>query len=110
MFMNYTSYVPRYVYPILEQLVVPPTYTPHSIGNLFIIVVQPVTNKDRQYVQQKIITAIPTIEHVNTNLPTHVPRGFAHQPPNGSQLGDSHGGSSSGENLLGRPPFNPSVG
>jgi hypothetical protein len=34
MFRNYTSYVPRYVYHVLEQLV-PPTYTPHSIGNQF---------------------------------------------------------------------------
>ncbi len=32
-FRNYTSYVPRNVYPVLEQLVIPPTYTPYSIGN-----------------------------------------------------------------------------
>jgi hypothetical protein len=31
--MNYTCYVPRYVYPILEQLVVPPTYIPYVVGN-----------------------------------------------------------------------------
>jgi hypothetical protein len=54
-------------------------------------VVQPVTSKDRQYVQH-VITPIPTIEHVNTNLPIHVPRASTHQPLDGSQLGDSHGG------------------
>jgi hypothetical protein len=92
MFMNYTSYVPGYLYPILEQLVVPPTYTPHFIGNLFLIVVQPVTSKDKQYVQQHVITPIPTIEHVNNNLPIHVPGDSTHQPLDGSQLGDSHVG------------------
>jgi hypothetical protein len=29
-FKNYTSYVPRNVYPVLEQ---PPTYTPYSVEN-----------------------------------------------------------------------------
>jgi hypothetical protein len=32
-FRNYTSYVLKNVYPILEQLIVPPTYIPNSIGN-----------------------------------------------------------------------------
>ncbi len=32
-FRNYTSYVPRNVYPVLQQLVVPPTYIPYYIGN-----------------------------------------------------------------------------
>jgi hypothetical protein len=31
-FRNYVGYVPRNVYPILEQLVLP-TYTPHYVGN-----------------------------------------------------------------------------
>ncbi len=50
-FKNYTLYVPRNVYPIPEQHVVPPTYIPHSIGNQFPKVVQPMTNKDKQLVQ-----------------------------------------------------------
>ncbi len=32
-FRNYTSYVLKYVCPILEQHGVPPTYTPHYVGN-----------------------------------------------------------------------------
>jgi hypothetical protein len=32
-FINYTCYVPRNVYLVPEQLVVPQTYTPYSIGN-----------------------------------------------------------------------------
>ncbi len=38
-FRNYTSYGPRYVYPIFEQPVVPPTFTPHIVGNQFPIMV-----------------------------------------------------------------------
>ncbi len=33
MFRNYTCYILKYVYLIPKQLIVPPTYTPHSIGN-----------------------------------------------------------------------------
>jgi hypothetical protein len=32
-FRNYIGYVPRNVYPVLEQHVVPPTYTPYFVGN-----------------------------------------------------------------------------
>jgi hypothetical protein len=32
-FRNYTCYVPRNVYPILEQHVVPPTCILNSVGN-----------------------------------------------------------------------------
>jgi len=32
-FMNYTGYVPRNMYPIPKQPLVPPTYIPNSIGN-----------------------------------------------------------------------------
>jgi hypothetical protein len=46
-FKNYTCYVPRYVYPVLEQPIVPPTHTPHSIGNQFPTMVQPIINMDR---------------------------------------------------------------
>jgi len=46
-FKNYTSYVPRYVYPVLEQPIVPPTHTPHSIGNQFPTMVQLMINMDR---------------------------------------------------------------
>ncbi len=50
-FKNYTCYVPGYVpgnvYPALEQLVVPPTYIPYSVGNQFSIMVQLVTSKEK---------------------------------------------------------------
>jgi hypothetical protein len=46
-FKNYTSYVPRNVYPVPKQLVVPPTYTPYFVENQFSTVVQPIANKDR---------------------------------------------------------------
>jgi hypothetical protein len=49
-FRNYKSYVHGYVYPILEQLVVPTIYTSHFVGNQFPIMVQLVTNIDRQLV------------------------------------------------------------
>ncbi len=49
-FRNYTCYVPRYVYSILKQHVVPPMYTPHIIGNWFPIMVQPITTKDKGHV------------------------------------------------------------
>ncbi len=45
--------------------------------------VQLVTNKDKQLVQQPTIASVPTIVHVTTNVPTYVPRGFAHQPLDG---------------------------
>ncbi len=32
-FRNYTCYVPRNMYPILEKHVVPPTYIPYYVGN-----------------------------------------------------------------------------
>jgi hypothetical protein len=47
-FRNYTCYVLGNVYPVLEQLVVPPTYIPYFVGNQFPIMVQLVTNKDKQ--------------------------------------------------------------
>jgi len=46
-FKNYTGYVTGNVYPTFEQFVVPPTYIPYSVGNQFSIVVQPVTNKEK---------------------------------------------------------------
>jgi hypothetical protein len=58
--------------------------------------VQPIANMDKQHVQQPITTQVPTIVQVTTNLPTYVPKGFVHQPPNGVQLGE--------------PPFNPPIG
>jgi hypothetical protein len=79
------GYVPRNVYPIREQHVVPPTYIPYHVGNQFPIVVQPVTNKDRQLVIASVLTTI----QVTTSLPIHIPKGFNHQPPNGRQHGDS---------------------
>jgi hypothetical protein len=79
-FWNYIGYVPRNVYLILEQHVVPLTYIPKSIGNQFFIVVQPMTNKDKQPIQQPVITSMPTVIQVTANLPTYVPRYSDHQP------------------------------
>jgi hypothetical protein len=45
--------------------------------------VQLVTNKDKLLVQQPITTPVPTTIHVITNLPTYVPKGYAHQPLDG---------------------------
>jgi hypothetical protein len=71
------------VYLVIEQLVVPPTYIPYSIGNQFPPMVQPMINKDRQPVQQPIITSMLTIVHVTISLLTHIPKGYDHQPPDG---------------------------
>jgi hypothetical protein len=60
-FMNHIGYVPRNVYLVLEQIFVPPTYIPYYVGNQFLIVVQPMTSKDRQPIQQPITTLMPTI-------------------------------------------------
>jgi len=73
-FRNYIVYVPENVYLVLEQPIVPPTYIPNSIGNQFFIVVQPMTNKDKQLVQQLVTTSMPTTIHVTTSLPTSVPK------------------------------------
>jgi len=59
-FRNYTSYVSGNVYLILEQLVVPLTYIPYLVGNQFPIVVQLVTNKDKELIQQHVITPMLT--------------------------------------------------
>jgi hypothetical protein len=32
-FKNYTGYVAKYVYPIPKHPIVPPTFTPHFVGN-----------------------------------------------------------------------------
>ncbi len=44
---NYIGYVHGYVYPIPKQPIPPPTYTPHCVGNQFLTMVQPMTNRDR---------------------------------------------------------------
>jgi hypothetical protein len=46
-FRNYIGYVPRYVYPVSEQPIAPPTYTPHFVGNQLPIMVQLVTSRDK---------------------------------------------------------------
>jgi hypothetical protein len=68
------------------------------------------TNKDRQLVQQPMITSMLTIVQFTTSLPTYVPRCFDHQPSDGGQPGDSPGGSSHGGNQPREPFFNPHVG
>jgi hypothetical protein len=95
-FRNYTSYVPRNVYLVPKQLVVPPTCIPYFVGNQFPTMVQLVINRDTQ----PIIAPIPIIVHVTTSLPTYVPRGSIHQ-----QLGDSLGRSSPRGDMLGGPPL-----
>ncbi len=57
-FRNYVGYVLGNVYPILEQLIVPPTYILYFIGNQFPIMVQPVTNKDKQHVTALMPTTV----------------------------------------------------
>jgi hypothetical protein len=109
-FRNYTCYVFRNVYLILEQHVVPPTYIPNSIGNQFHIVVQLVISKDMQHVQYLVTALMPTTIHVTTTLPTYVPRRFDHQPPDEGEPRYSHGGGSPKGNSLKEPPFNPHVG
>jgi hypothetical protein len=52
---------------------------------------------------------VPTTVHVNTSLPTYVPKGCTPQPLDGGQHGDSLGGSSPRGNPPGGPPFNPHV-
>jgi len=51
-------------------------------------VVQLIASKDRQPIQQLVITLVPTIVQVTTSLPTYVPKGFVHQPLDEGQLGD----------------------
>jgi hypothetical protein len=77
-FRNYTCYVHENVYLVFEQPIIQPTYIPYSVGNQCLTMVQPVTNKDRQHVQQPITTPIPTNVWVTTSLPTYVPQGFIH--------------------------------
>jgi hypothetical protein len=78
-FRNYRGYVPRNVYAKPKQPIVPPTYIPYSIGNQFLLVVQPMIRKDRELVQQPIIIAsMPTIVQVIISLLAHIPRGFDH--------------------------------
>jgi hypothetical protein len=109
-FRNYIGYVPRNVYPIFEQPIVPLTYIPYFVGNQFPIVVYLVTTKDIQPIQQPVTAPIPTTIQVTTNLPTYVPRGSTRQPLNGGQPGDSPRKSSPRGDLHGAPPFNPLVG
>jgi hypothetical protein len=81
--MNYIGYVHGYVYPTLELFVVPPIYTPRTIGNQFLTVVQSITSMDKGPIQQQVNTPLPTTKHVNINLQTYLPVGFNHQPPDG---------------------------
>jgi hypothetical protein len=46
-FKSYISYVPNNVYRVLEQLVVPPTYISYFVWNQFLIMVQPMTGKEK---------------------------------------------------------------
>jgi hypothetical protein len=68
-----------------------------------------VTSKDRQHVQH-VTAPIPITIQGNTLLPTYVPKGSAHQPPDGGQPKDSPRESSPKGNPLGGPPFNPPIG
>jgi hypothetical protein len=97
------------VYPVLEQHVVPSTYTLHFVGNQFPIMLQPLNCRDRQHVQHVIIL-VPTTIQVNTSLPTYISRGSTHQPLNGGQPRDSLRGSSPRGDPLGGSPFNLPIG
>jgi hypothetical protein len=109
-FRNYKCYVPRNVYLISKQYVVPPIYRSHYVGNQFLIMVQPVTSKDEQTIQQLVITPVPTIIHVTTNLPTYVLKGSIHQPLDGKQHGDSLRRSSPRRDSPRGSPPNPFLG
>ncbi len=54
-FRNYTSYVHGNVYPVPKQHVVPPTYIPYSVGNQFPIVVQLMTNKEKNLINNLLL-------------------------------------------------------
>jgi len=71
--------------------------------------VQPMINKDKQFVQQPIIASMPTTIHVTTSLRTHIPKGSYHKPPDGRQPGDSPRRSSPGKDPSRKPPFNPPI-
>jgi len=90
------------VYPIPEQLVVPPTYMLYFVSNQFFTMDQLVINP--------IIVSVPTTIQIITNLPTHIPKGSNHQPLDGGQPKDSLKGSSLRGNLPGESPFNPPIG
>jgi hypothetical protein len=109
-FRNCIGYVLGNVYPIPRQPIVPPTYTPYSVGNQFLTMVQPIASKDRQHVQQRIIAPILTIIYVTTSLPTYVRKGSTHQPLDGRQFKYSLGGSSPGGDSPRESPFIPLVG
>jgi hypothetical protein len=51
-FRNDIGYVHGYVYPSHELLVVPPIYTPRTIGNQFLTLVYSITNMDKGPIQQ----------------------------------------------------------
>ncbi len=53
---------------------------------------------------------MPTIVHVTISLPTRIPIGSNHQPPNEKQYGDSPKGSSPKRDPPREPPFNLDVG
>jgi len=72
--------------------------------------VQLMISKDKQFVQQPIITSMPTTIHVTISLPTHIPKGSYHKPPDGRQPVNSPRGSSHGGDPLRKPPFNPPIG
>jgi hypothetical protein len=97
--------VPKNVYPVPEQPIIPLTYIPNYIGNQFPIVDQLMTSKKKQHVT----ALLPTIVQITTSLPTYVPKGFDHQPPDGKQLGDSPRGCLPRGDQLGKPPFNPPI-
>jgi hypothetical protein len=57
-------------------------------------VIQPVTNRDKQLIQQLVTTLVPTTIQVNTSLLIYVPTSFAHRPLDGGQPRDSPGRNS----------------
>jgi len=69
-FRNPIGYIPRlYVmYLVLEQLVIPPIYTPHIVGNQFTIMIQLVVNKDKGPIQQQIIASMTSIITINIEI------------------------------------------
>jgi hypothetical protein len=73
-------------------------------------VIQPLTNRDKQLIQQLVTTLVPTTIQVNTSLLIYVPTSFVHQPLDGGQPRDSPGRNSPKGYPPRGPPFNPLVG
>jgi hypothetical protein len=49
-----------------------------------------IISRDKKIVQQQVTVLISTTIQVNTSLPSHVPKGYAHRPSDGGQQIEIH--------------------